>query len=221
MLIRARGANATDWDFDLESLVVMSDRLRQLYGSTEHIQALRLLTDLEPPRHIDSFVVEYEIMLDAFISHAGCLAASDALWVVVWHRSNLHKFELTPQIHRLIAIFRRMMHLHVMKRLVEDVHKRTLLHLDDSQTIYSKTEEEFDRMRKLHSEEISFAQNRVYQLIAQVEVMSKSYYLAETNARVGTMETFITMHQNLKEELERALEENRILCERLASASGT
>ncbi|GFE54243.1 hypothetical protein BaOVIS_016470 [Babesia ovis] len=182
VLMRVRGVQIVNSDFDLGTLMLVTKCLRELYTSSEHIQALKLLNDLEPVAHLDSTLASYEVMLDTFFKASSNTAPVQALWVIAWHKSNLYKFQLPPTIHRFIALFRRMLHVHVIDLLLNDILTCTSSE-SAHVSIFTKTDDEVEKLCQIHAEEISFAQERVDQLTAQVEILSKSYYVAEANAK--------------------------------------
>ncbi|GIX62669.1 ATP-dependent protease La, putative [Babesia caballi] len=200
-VMSACGVPLVEQRFGVDALVVVSECLNALYSSVEHVRALRMLDEMQPPHHVDGLVLPYDRVLETFLSSSQQIQLSEALGVALWHRTRLHEFDISPRLHKLIAQFRRLLHPHVMTRLIDELQEYELVRSGQTKQMSSKTDEEIEHMRQLHTEEIRFAQDRIAKLAAQVDVMSQSYYVAEANVR------------NSKEEILVLLEENRRLRE--------
>ncbi|GBE60270.1 ATP-dependent protease La, putative [Babesia ovata] len=205
-LLKARGVTLLDDKATLQTIVTMSESLIELHRNKQQIQALRLMTGLQPCRRIDCILQPYEDMLEVFLSETNSICESDALGVVVWNRTGLCELELSPRVHYLIERFRWTLHIHVIGRMVDTLRDYTLIHVDDAKRISSKTAEEVQRMSYIHAEEIAFAQERISKLNKQVEVMAKSFYKAEEVAA------------GYKKELEEMRKENKRLRKRLKNS---
>ncbi|CDR94552.1 hypothetical protein, conserved [Babesia bigemina] len=204
-LLEARGVPLHD-KAALQTIVTVSESLIQLHRNERHVRALRLMTDLQPCRRVDGILRSYEDTLEVFLAEVDSVAESDALGVVVWHRTNLCEFELSPRVHYVMERFRWTLQMHVIGRMVDSLRDYALIHVDDAKRISSKTAEEVQRMSHLHAEEIAFAQERISKLNKQVDIMAMSFYKAED------------MVTNYKNELEEMRKENKKLRKRLKKA---
>eukprot|EP00371_Babesia_bovis_P002349 XP_001610996.1 hypothetical protein [Babesia bovis T2Bo] len=196
VLLRFRGVQVAEFNFGLTELIDLRELLIECYTSSDQIAAQRLLMDIDNAYHVDTIILDYDTISGIFFDAAQRTTKVEALWSFGWYRSNLYKFSLSPVIYRICSLVKRLLHQHVMNMLMDDVKNNIHRSPATTSTVSNKSHEEIERLQILHRDQIEFAEERVNQLSSQVEVLSKSYYIAEEKA------------MNLQKELDNALEVN-------------
>ncbi|KAK1935873.1 hypothetical protein X943_000110 [Babesia divergens] len=182
---------------DLHLLISITRSLRDTYMCDEHKYALMLIRGVAASQYSDALVERYIPMLQSFLLISQHAYVSNALDVLLWDHTNTHSFLLSAAVHSFIMHFRQLIHSHMMVNICEDMQSYSLVHKDDIYLKASKTDDEIERMRQLHSEELAFAQDRIAKLTSQINVMANSYYLAESAMKTLREELDLVMAENL------------------------
>ncbi|KAK1443322.1 hypothetical protein BgAZ_201980 [Babesia gibsoni] len=202
-LAYALGTSINEDVINLDFAICMSKHLRTLYQSEEHVYMVKVTNELEESHCIDPLMAGYEDMQRRFLSQIRRDSVSNAVDILLTGKAELQEFTLPTKVHLVIKHFRGLMHSQAVQLMMEDIKTTALIHGAESVGLNSVAEAEVKRLRKLHAEEMEFAQNRIAQITSQLNVITESYFMVESNLKA------------LKAEMEGVSKENASLKKKL------